>query len=108
MDEARMGTGAMKFTQIIDFSTSRIDEFNTNLDVWMTATEGNRIPHRAVLRRDRDAAHQYSLMVEFASHEAGMENSSRPTTAEFASFLAAICDAPPTFRNLDVLREEDL
>jgi hypothetical protein len=37
-----------------------------------------------------------------------MENSSRPETAEFAAFLAGISDGPLTFRNLDVLREEDL
>ena len=35
-----------------------------------------------------------------------MENSHRPTTAEFAAFLSGICDAPPTFHNLDVLRAE--
>ena len=48
------------------------------------------------------------LTVEFASHDQGMENSNRPATAEFASFLAGICDGPPTFRNLDVLREDAL
>jgi len=98
----------MKFTQIIEFSTTRIDEFNATLDTWITSTEGNRIPHRAVLRRDRDAENRYLLMVEFSSYDQGMENSKRPATAEFAAFLSGICDAPPTFRNLDVLREEDL
>ena len=47
-------------------------------------------------------------MVEFASYDQGMENSNRPATAEFAAFLAGICDGPLAFRNLDVLREEDL
>ncbi len=98
----------MKFTQIIEFSTTRIDEFNATLDTWITSTEGNRIPHRAVLRQDRDAENRYLLMVEFSSYDQGMENSKRPATAEFAAFLSGICDAPPTFRNLDVLREEDL
>ena len=98
----------MKFTQIIKFSTTRIDEFNATLDTWITSTEGNRIPHRAVLRRDREAEDRYLLMVEFSSYDQGMENSKRPATAEFAAFLSGICDAPPTFRNLDVLREEDL
>ena len=98
----------MKFAQIIEFSTSRIDDFNANLDAWMTRTEGNRIPHHAVLSRDRDAEDRYLLMVEFASYDQGMENSNRPETAEFAAFLAEICDGPLTFRNLDVLREEDL
>ena len=98
----------MKFAQIIEFRTSRIDDFNANLDAWMTRTEGSRIPHRAVLRRDRDADDLYLLMVEFSSYDLGMENSKRSATAEFAAFLSGICDAPPTFRNLDVLREEDL
>ena len=98
----------MKFTQIIEFSTSRIDEFNSNLDAWMARTEGHRIPHRAVLRKDRDADNLYLLTVEFLSHEKGMENSSRPETGEFAAFLAGISDTPLSFRNLDVLREEDL
>jgi hypothetical protein len=97
----------MKFTQIIEFSTSRIDEFNANLDAWMARTEGRRIPHRAVLRRDRDAENVYLLMVEFSSYETGMENSSRPETGEFAAFLREISDGALGFRNLDVLREED-
>jgi hypothetical protein len=98
----------MKFAQIIEFRTSRIDDFNTNLDAWITRTEGARIPHRAVLERDRDRDDHYVLMVEFASYDQGMENSKRPATAEFAAFLAGICNRPPMFRNLDVLREEDL
>jgi hypothetical protein len=98
----------MRFAQMIEFKTSRIDVFNTNLDAWMTKTEGHRIPHRAVLRRDRDAADVYLLTVEFSSYDKGMENSNRPETAEFAAFLAEICDGPLKFRNLDVLRAEDL
>jgi hypothetical protein len=98
----------MKFSQIIEFKTSRIDEFNANLDAWMAKSEGDRIPHRAVLRRDRDAENLYLLMVEFSSYDVGMENSSRPETGEFAAFLAKLSDGPLKFRNLDVLREEDL
>ena len=98
----------MKFTQIIEFRTTRIDEFNANLDDWMARTEGDRIPHRAVLRADRDSADLYLLTVEFSSYESGMQNSSRPGTGEFAAFLGEICDGPLQFRNLDVLREEDL
>ena len=98
----------MKFAQIIEFSTGRIDEFNANLDAWMVKSDGHRISHRAVLRRDRDAENLYLLMVEFLSYEQGTENSNRPETAEFATLLAEICDGPLTFRNLDVLREEDL
>ena len=98
----------MKFAQIIEFTTSRIDEFNARLDDWMVRTEGRRIPHHAVLRKDRDTENVYLLMVEFASYEQGMENSNRPETGEFAAFLAQISNGPLKFRNLDVVREEDL
>jgi quinol monooxygenase YgiN len=98
----------MKFAQIIEFKTSRIDDFNANLDAWMTRTRGNRIPHHAVLSRDRDTDDRYLLMVEFASYDTGMENSNRPETSEFAAALSEICEGPLAFRNLDVIREEDL
>ena len=98
----------MKFAQMIEFRSSRIAEFDHYLDAWMAKTEGDRIPHRAVLTKDRDAEDEYMLMVVFASHDQAMENSDRPATGEFASFLAAICDERPTFRNLDVLREVEL
>jgi len=98
----------MRFAQIIEFKTSRIDDFNSNLDAWISSTEGSRVPHRAVLRRDRAADDLYLLMVEFSSYDQGLENSNRPATAEFAAFLAGICDEPPTFRDLDVLRDEEL
>jgi quinol monooxygenase YgiN len=98
----------MKFAQIIEFTTSRIDDFNANLDAWITRTEGNRISHHAVLSRDRDADDRYLLMVEFASYDKGMENSNRPETSEFAATLAEMSEEPLTFRNLDLIREEDL
>jgi hypothetical protein len=47
-------------------------------------------------------------MVEFSSYERGMENSSRPETGEFAAFLTEISESALKFRNLDVLREENL
>jgi len=98
----------MKFAQIIEFKTSRIDEFNANFDAWMAKSEGHRIPHRAALAEDRDSENLYLLTVEFSSYEVGMEISIRPETGEFAAYLAKLCDGPLTFRNLDVLREEDL
>lgn len=98
----------MRFAQIIEFTTGRIDEFNAGLDEWIATTQGHRTPHRAVLRRDRDAPDRYLLMVEFASYEQGMENSRRPEVGEFAAFLTGISDSALTFRNLDVLRDEDL
>jgi len=31
-----------------------------------------------------------------------------PETSEFAAKLALFCDSPPTFRNLDVLHQEEM
>src|SRR5438552_4017121 len=98
----------MKFAQNIEFRTSRIDEFSARLDDWMASTEGRRIPHRAVLRKDRDAGDLYVLTVECACYETGMENSNRPETGEFATFLGQISEGGLAFRNFDVVREEDL
>jgi hypothetical protein len=98
----------MTFRQTIEFRTSRIDAFNAYFDDWIARSEGDRIPHRAVLQADRDTPDTYVLTVEFSSHDRATENSARPRTGEFAAFLADLSDGPLTFRNLDVLREEDL
>jgi len=98
----------MKFVQIIEFKTSNLDAFNKTLDEWLAKTAGVRTATRAMQTRDRDSAGTYLHIVEFPSYETAMENSKRPETAEFATQLAKLCDAPPSFRNLDVLRDEDM
>jgi hypothetical protein len=99
----------VKFIQIIEFKTSRIDDFNARLDEWMARTEGApRIVTRATQTRDRDAENTYVHIVEFPSYEEAMENSNRPETTEFSRGLAELCDGAPVFRNLDVLREDEL
>ena len=99
----------MKFVQIIEFTTSRIDEFNASLDEWMSRTEGApRVVTRATQTRDRDAENTDVQIVEFPSYEEAMANSERPETSDFAARLAALCDGPPVFRNLDVLRQDDM
>jgi hypothetical protein len=98
----------MRFTQIVEFTTSRITDLDQYFDAWIIRTQGDRVPHRAVVTKDRDAENKYLLTVEFASHDEAMENSSSLATAEFAAFLAGICDGQLTFRSLDVLRAEDL
>ena len=98
----------MKFVQLIEFKTGDIDAFTRTLDEWLAKTTGVRTPSRAVQGRDRDNDRTYIHIVEFPSYEAAMENSNRPETAEFAAQLAKLCDSPPTFRNLDVTREEEM
>ena len=98
----------MKFVQLIEFTTSDIDAFNKTLEEWLAKTSGIRTSTRAIQGCDRDKPNSYVHVVEFPSYEAAMENSNRPETAEFAAQLAKLCDAPPTFRNLDVTREEEM
>jgi hypothetical protein len=96
------------FIQIIEYKTGRIDELNAALDGWLAATRGKRAATRGVQAKDRDATTTYLQIVEFPSYEDAMANSDLPETSKFAAKLAALCDGPPTFRNLDVLREEQM
>ena len=98
----------MRFIQIIEFTTNRIDELNVALDEWLSQTQGNRAATRGTQTRDRDRADTYLQIVEFPSHEEAMANSDLPETAEFAARLAQLCNEPPTFRNLDVTREDQM
>ena len=92
----------MSFIQVIEFTTSRIDEVETVMQGWVAATEGKRKTSRATLTADRDHPNTYVQIVEFPSYEAAMANSDMPETGEFAEKLAALCDRPARFLNLDV------
>jgi quinol monooxygenase YgiN len=98
----------MPFIQIIEFTTSQIDEFNAVLDEWLVQTEGKRAASRGTLTRDRDRPNTYLQIVEFPSYEEAMANSDLPATSEFAARLAKLCDGPATFRNLDVTRDDHM
>ena len=50
----------------------------------------------------RSRGKSYVIVVEFPSYEDAMRNSALPETSEFAGRMMALCDGPPTFRNLDV------
>jgi quinol monooxygenase YgiN len=98
----------MRFMQIIEMRTSRRDEVQAALDEWRTTTAGRRTAQRAVTSRDREGEDIYVTVVEFPSYEAAMVNTDLPETRELAERLAKLCDAPPTFRNLDIIRQDDL
>jgi hypothetical protein len=94
------------FVQIIEFQTSRIEEIEALGRP--SRTEGTTAPtfRRIIATADRDRPGTYFTIVEFDSYESAMENSSRPETSDFAAKMAALCDGPPVFRNLDVLWED--
>jgi hypothetical protein len=95
-----------KFIQIIEYKTSKIDEVQALADKWLAATEGRRTASDGTVTEDRDARGTYLEIIEFPSYEAAMKNSELPETQEIAAQLTALCDGPPTFRNLDVVRDD--
>ncbi|HEX9530367.1 MAG TPA: hypothetical protein VF954_04455 [Acidimicrobiales bacterium] len=98
----------MPFIQTIEYQTTRIDELNTLVDGWLEKTKGKRAATRGTQTRDRDAANTYMQIVEFPSYEDAMLNSKLPETSELAAQMAALCDGPPKFRNLDVTRADQM
>jgi len=90
------------FAQIIEFRTSRIDELEA-LSEEFVARHGLPTSFRRMVTADRDDPGLHRVIVEFPSYEEAMANSQDPETTEFASRMAALCDGPPTFYNLDVI-----
>ena len=98
----------MSFIQIIEVTTARLEEIQALIDEWVAKTEGKRKAHHSTLTAGRDRSDTYVQIFEFSSYEAAMANSALPETSHFAEQLTKPCDAPPTFRNLDVRRVDDL
>lgn len=97
----------MGFIQILEFTTTRIDEVQALMDTWVARSEGRRKAGRSVLTTDRDRPPTYVQIVEFSSFEEAMQNSALPETTEFAERLAELCEEPPRFRNLDLVRTDE-
>ena len=98
----------MTFIQFIEITTTSRDEVDALVERWRSRTEGRRTASRSTATHDRDRPDTYILIVEFPSYDVAMANSALPETADFAERLAELCDSPPTFRNLDVDRVEEL
>lgn len=90
------------FVQIIELKTSRIDAIR-ELVAEMRSEIGTGNSPRGTVTADRDRPGYYLNIVEFESHESAMENSARPEVSEFSARMAALCDEPPRFYNLDVV-----
>jgi quinol monooxygenase YgiN len=98
----------MSFIQLVEVVTSRREEIEDLVTEYIEQTEGRRKARRGTLTEDRDRPGTFVQLVEFDSYEDAMANSNLPETTAFAERLAKLCDRPPTFRNLDVLRVEDM
>ncbi|MGW0335988.1 ester cyclase [Streptomyces sp. NPDC003011] len=98
----------MTFVQLIDCRTSRFDEMNRLMDTWVEQTRGKRTATHAVVGKDRSDASHFVEIVEFPSYEEAMRNSGLPETDRIFRDMVALCDAEPTFTDLDVVRDEQL
>jgi quinol monooxygenase YgiN len=96
----------MAFVQIMEVQASDYDAIEKLHEEWLAATEGERTVRRELVCQDRDRPGTYVIVVEFDSYEEAMKNSELPATAKIAEGMAALAKEPPTFRNLDVVRQD--
>ncbi len=92
----------MKFVQLVEFSSSRIDELR---QLAPEAPQPENGSAQGFVCADRDNEGRYVVVAIFPSYEEAMRNSERPEVSEFAKKMAELTDGPPTYRNLDVIQE---
>ncbi|MFC9847732.1 hypothetical protein ACFWFF_01280 [Streptomyces sp. NPDC060223] len=99
----------MKFVQIIDFETERMEEMRELVEQADRRAVGRTggPTHRLVLQ-DRNTQGRYLVVIEFESYEDAMRNSNDPETSRMAEQLAALCTRPPTFTDCDVREMTEL
>ncbi|MFE6283905.1 hypothetical protein [Streptomyces sp. NPDC057877] len=99
----------MKFTQIVDFETERIEEMEQLLEEArqrMAGREGG--PTHRMLLKDRDNPGRYLALIEFESYDEAMRNSDDPETTKLAEQLGALCSREPRYTNCDLLDAREL
>ncbi|KOU23326.1 hypothetical protein ADK52_17645 [Streptomyces sp. WM6372] len=95
----------MKFAQIIDFETERIDEVRSLLRTYeeRARSQGRTgAPDSRTLLQDRANPNRYLAVVEFDSYEAAMANSKAPETNELAQQLSTLMTRPPVYTDCDI------
>jgi hypothetical protein len=95
----------MKFVQLIEMRTNRVEEIQQLEDEWRKATEGRRTLRKAIVGRDRNDPSRHVVIAFFDDYESAMVNSNLAETQAFGEKQFAMLDAPPTFTDLDVIDE---
>lgn len=98
----------MKFIQLIDYKTTRVDEVQALLTRWIEATAGVCTATRTIVGHDRDDVTHFIEVLQFPSYEEAMRNSSLPETNKIHEEFTGLCVEDPKFINLDVIRDERL
>jgi hypothetical protein len=99
----------MKFVQIIDFETERLEEMQQVIEE-AGQRDGDRTggPTHSMLLKDRDRPNRYLALIEFESFEEAMRNSDDPETGRMAKRLDELSIGQRVFTNCDVVAVRDL
>ncbi|GJF28758.1 hypothetical protein KNE206_14580 [Kitasatospora sp. NE20-6] len=98
----------MTFVQLIECRTDKVDDLNRLMDSWVEQTRGRRTATHSMVGADRADGRHVVEIVEFPSYEEAMRNSKLPETDRIFREMVALCDEPPTFTDLDIVRDEQL
>jgi hypothetical protein len=96
----------MGFVQIMKMTSSKFDELEAAHEDWLKETEGQRTVTRELVCANRDKPGEYWIVVEFPSYDDAMKNNELPATARIAEKMLSLCDGPPEFLNLDLVRQD--
>src|SRR3954453_21962112 len=94
----------MKFVQIMEVTTDKFDEFEALHERWLAATEGERTTELEWVLRDREDPNRYVIVVQFDAFDKAKRKNPSTATADIASKMNELADAPTVFRNLDLIR----
>lgn len=96
----------MKFIQLIDYKTTRVDDVQALLTRWIETTGGIRTATRTTVGRDRNDPAHFIEILQFPDYEEALRNSNLPETNTIHEEFASLCVEYPRFINLDVIRDE--
>ncbi len=99
----------MKFVQIIDFETERLDEMEQIFEEAGRRFAGRSGgPTQRMLLKDRDNPRRYLALIEFDSYEEAMRNSNDPETSRMAERVGALCIGERVYTNCDLVDQREL
>ncbi len=99
----------MKFVQIIDFETERLENMQKLLQEAGQRNAGKPGgPTYRMFLKDRDKPNRYMAVLEFESYDEAMSNSDDPETSKLAEQLGALCIGERVYTNLDVLESGEV
>ncbi|MFE6198531.1 hypothetical protein [Streptomyces sp. NPDC057838] len=99
----------MRFVQIIDFETERLDEMEQIFQEAGQRSAGRAGgPTRRTLLRDRANPRRYLALIEFDSYEEAMRNSDDPEIGRLAERVGALCIGDRVYTDCDLLDTRDL